>query len=153
MTKAAASLAAAVLAAGVLSQPGAAKAQPYAYPPDPVAWMVGPGYYGFSGYPVARAAVSLGPFGGRLWAATTPSRALKALGGGSKSALESAARRAGLTICQWPENPTDADAYAPNLICKRTPDRKAPCFPLSARSPGREGASGAWSAGVISSPA
>ena len=51
MKKAAATLAAVVLAAGVLAQPGAAEAQPYAYPPDPVAWMVGPGYYGFSGYP------------------------------------------------------------------------------------------------------
>jgi hypothetical protein len=51
MTKAAVSLAAAVLAASILSQPGGARAQPYVYPPDPVAWMVGPGYYGFSGYP------------------------------------------------------------------------------------------------------
>jgi hypothetical protein len=51
MTKAAASLAAAVLGLCILSQPSAGWAQPYAYPPDPVAWMVGPGYYGFSGYP------------------------------------------------------------------------------------------------------
>jgi hypothetical protein len=51
MTKATASLAAGVLALAVLSQPGAAEAQPFAYPPEPVAWMVGPGYFGFSGYP------------------------------------------------------------------------------------------------------
>jgi len=49
MIKAAPSLAAAVLALGVLSQPSAAEAQPY--PPEPVAWMVGPGYFGFSGIP------------------------------------------------------------------------------------------------------
>ena len=39
MTKVAASLiGAAVLALGVLCQPGAAKAQPYAYPPERVDW-------------------------------------------------------------------------------------------------------------------
>ena len=103
MTKAAASLAAAVLGLGVLSQPSAAEAQPYAYPPDPVAWMVGPGYFGFSGFPWP-GPPSLGPFGGRLWAATTPSRALKALGGGSKSAPESAARRPGSPNCQSRRN-------------------------------------------------
>jgi hypothetical protein len=52
MTKAPASFAAAaVLALGVLSQPTAAKAQPLAYPPERVDWMVGPGFSGFSGYP------------------------------------------------------------------------------------------------------
>jgi hypothetical protein len=29
----------------------AAKAQPYDYPPERVDWKVGPGYFGFSGYP------------------------------------------------------------------------------------------------------
>jgi hypothetical protein len=53
MTRAAASLMGAVLALGILSQPGAAKAQPYAYPPERVDWMVGPGYFGFSGHPWA----------------------------------------------------------------------------------------------------
>jgi hypothetical protein len=48
---AAASLAAGVLALGVLCHPGAAKAQPYAYPPERVDWMVAPGYFGFSGFP------------------------------------------------------------------------------------------------------
>ena len=47
---AAASLAAAVLALGVLCQPGAAKAQPM-LPAERVDWMVGPGYFGFSGFP------------------------------------------------------------------------------------------------------
>jgi hypothetical protein len=51
MGKAAVSLAAAVLALGVLSQPGVAEAQPYSYPPERVEWMVGPGFFGFSGYP------------------------------------------------------------------------------------------------------
>ncbi|MGH6799015.1 MAG: hypothetical protein ACREDI_11615 [Roseiarcus sp.] len=52
MTKAQGSLAAAaVFAVGVLSQPSAAKAQPIAYPPERVEWMVGPGYFGFSGFP------------------------------------------------------------------------------------------------------
>jgi hypothetical protein len=52
MTKAAASFAvAAVVALGVLSQASAAKAQPYVYPPQRVDWMVGPGYFGFSGFP------------------------------------------------------------------------------------------------------
>ena len=51
VTKAAASLAAAVLALGVLSQASVAEAQSFAYPPDPAAWLVGPGYFGFSGYP------------------------------------------------------------------------------------------------------
>ena len=52
MTKAAVSLAAAsVLALGVLSLPGAAEAQPYAYPPQRVDWTVGQGFFGFSGYP------------------------------------------------------------------------------------------------------
>lgn len=45
------SLVAAVLAIGVLTAAGAAEAQPSAYPPWPVAWMVGSGYFGFSGYP------------------------------------------------------------------------------------------------------
>jgi hypothetical protein len=49
--KAAAWLPAAILAVGVLSQPSAAEAQPLAYPPERVAWMVGPGYFGFSGIP------------------------------------------------------------------------------------------------------
>ena len=53
MVKAAASLAvAALLAIGVNGQPGAAQAQPYgAYPPERVDWKVGPGYFGFSGFP------------------------------------------------------------------------------------------------------
>jgi hypothetical protein len=51
MIKATASLASVVLALSLLSRPGAAEAQPFAYPPEPVAWMVGPGYSGFSGYP------------------------------------------------------------------------------------------------------
>jgi hypothetical protein len=52
MGKAAVSLAAAaILAVGVLAPPSAAGAQPYSYPPERVEWMVGPGYFGFSGYP------------------------------------------------------------------------------------------------------
>ena len=50
MTKSAASLAA-VLALSVLWSAGAATAQPFSYPPNPVAWVVAPGYSGFSGYP------------------------------------------------------------------------------------------------------
>ena len=50
MTKAAASLGA-VLALGMVSPPSAAVAEPFSYPPQPVAWVVGPGYFGFSGYP------------------------------------------------------------------------------------------------------
>ena len=50
MGKAAVALAAAVVGLGVLSQPDAAKAQPYTYPPERVDWTVGPGYFGFSGY-------------------------------------------------------------------------------------------------------
>ena len=54
MAKAVASFAAAaVLALGVLSLPSAAQAQPYAYPPERVDWMVAPGFFGFSGYPWA----------------------------------------------------------------------------------------------------
>jgi hypothetical protein len=48
--KSAASLVA-VLALGILSPPSEAWAEPFAYPPKPVAWLVGPGYFGFSGYP------------------------------------------------------------------------------------------------------
>jgi hypothetical protein len=52
MTRAAALfMAAAVLALGVVSQSGAAKAQPYGYPPERVDWTVAPGFFGFSGYP------------------------------------------------------------------------------------------------------
>ena len=51
MTRAQASLTAAILALAVLSQPGEAFAQPLAYPPEHVAWRVGPGYFGFSGIP------------------------------------------------------------------------------------------------------
>jgi hypothetical protein len=51
MTKAAASFAAAVLALSVLSQWGSAEAGALAYPPHPVAWIVGPGSFGFSGIP------------------------------------------------------------------------------------------------------
>jgi hypothetical protein len=38
-----------VLTLGALSPPSAAVAEPY--PPRPVAWIVGQGYSGFSGYP------------------------------------------------------------------------------------------------------
>ena len=52
MTKAAASLmGAAVLALGVISLSSAAQAQRWVYPPERVDWKVGPGYFGFSGYP------------------------------------------------------------------------------------------------------
>ena len=52
MTKAAASLmGAAVLALGVLALPNTAEAQRWAYPPERVDWKVGPGFFGFSGYP------------------------------------------------------------------------------------------------------
>jgi hypothetical protein len=44
-------LAAAVLTLALLSQPGSGRAQSFAYPPNPVAWVVGPGYSGFSGIP------------------------------------------------------------------------------------------------------
>jgi hypothetical protein len=51
MTTATASLAAAILALDLLSQPSAAEAEPFAYPPQPVAWIVGPGHFTYSGYP------------------------------------------------------------------------------------------------------
>lgn len=52
MTKAAASfMAAAVLGLGVLCQVSAAKAQIYTYPHERAGWIVGPGFFGFSGYP------------------------------------------------------------------------------------------------------
>jgi hypothetical protein len=52
MTKAAASfVGAALFGLGALGQLGEAKAQPYTYPPERVDWMVGPGYFGFSGIP------------------------------------------------------------------------------------------------------
>ena len=52
MTRAAASLmGAAVLALGVVCQPGPATAQIYTYPHERTGWMVGPGFFGFSGYP------------------------------------------------------------------------------------------------------
>jgi hypothetical protein len=52
MTKAAASLAAvALLGLSAIGGPSAAKAQPYDYPPERVDWKVGPGYFGFSGFP------------------------------------------------------------------------------------------------------
>jgi hypothetical protein len=51
MTKAKGWLTAAVLALGVVAQAGAGWAQPAAYPPNPVDWVVAPGYSGFSGIP------------------------------------------------------------------------------------------------------
>jgi hypothetical protein len=53
MIKAAAAsvVGAAVLALGVLSQPTAAEAQIYTYPHEGGGWTVGPGFFGFSGYP------------------------------------------------------------------------------------------------------
>jgi hypothetical protein len=52
MTKAAASLmGAAFLAFGVISLSSAAQAQRWVYPPERVDWKVGPGSFGFSGYP------------------------------------------------------------------------------------------------------
>ena len=52
MTKAAASLlGAAFLALGLISLSSAAEAQRWVYPPERVDWKVGPGYFGFSGYP------------------------------------------------------------------------------------------------------
>jgi len=55
MTKASALFALAAAAAlAVLSQSGAAKAQPYGHYAGPQGnWIVGPGYFGFSGYPWA----------------------------------------------------------------------------------------------------
>ncbi len=53
MTKASASLAAALLALAALSQPCAAGTVPYPYPPDRVAWTVASGLFGYSGTPVA----------------------------------------------------------------------------------------------------
>ena len=50
MTKGAASLVA-IFALGVFSAPSEALAEPFAYPPQPVAWIVSPGYFGFSGIP------------------------------------------------------------------------------------------------------
>jgi hypothetical protein len=49
VTKSAAALVV-VLALCALSPPSAV-AQPFAYPPNPVAWIVAQGYSGFSGYP------------------------------------------------------------------------------------------------------
>jgi hypothetical protein len=43
--------AAAIVGLGLLAQTGAARAQRYAYPHARVGWMVGPGFFGFSGYP------------------------------------------------------------------------------------------------------
>ena len=52
LSKAAVSLAAAaIVGLGLLAQPGAAQAQRYTYPHERVGWMVGPGFFGFSGYP------------------------------------------------------------------------------------------------------
>lgn len=52
MSKAAAVLAAAAIAGlGVFSQPDTADAQIYTYPHDRGGWTVGPGYFGFSGFP------------------------------------------------------------------------------------------------------
>jgi hypothetical protein len=52
MTKAAASLAAvALLGLSAIGGPSAANAEPYDYPPERVDWKVGPGYFGFSGFP------------------------------------------------------------------------------------------------------
>jgi hypothetical protein len=50
MGKAAVSLAVAIAGLGLLCEPGA-KAQPNGYPPERVDWTVGPGFFGFSGYP------------------------------------------------------------------------------------------------------
>jgi len=46
-----AALLVAVLATGALCPPSLAVAEPFTYPPNPVAWVVGPGYSGFSGIP------------------------------------------------------------------------------------------------------
>jgi hypothetical protein len=52
MTKAAVSMiGAAILALGVVSLSSAAQAQRWNYPPERVDWKVGPGFFGFSGYP------------------------------------------------------------------------------------------------------
>jgi hypothetical protein len=53
MPKAVASFAGAILVLGCLCQPRAAEAQPFGYPPNPVAWIVAEGFFGFSGYPWA----------------------------------------------------------------------------------------------------
>ena len=51
MTKAAASLAVTLLALDALSQPCSAEAQPFAYPPKRVAWIVGQGLFNYNGDP------------------------------------------------------------------------------------------------------
>ncbi len=53
MTKAAASVAVTLLVLGALSQPCPAEAQQSAYPPKRVAWIVGPGFFNYNGYPWA----------------------------------------------------------------------------------------------------
>lgn len=53
MGKVALSLAAAIAGLGVISQSGLANAQQYSYPHERMGWIVGPGYFGFSGYPWA----------------------------------------------------------------------------------------------------
>ena len=51
MTKAAASLAVTLLALDALSQPCSAEAQPFAYPPKRVAWIVGQRLFNYNGDP------------------------------------------------------------------------------------------------------
>jgi hypothetical protein len=52
MTKAAVSMiGAAILALGAVSLSSAAQAQGWNYPPERVDWKVGPGFFGFSGFP------------------------------------------------------------------------------------------------------
>jgi hypothetical protein len=65
MTKAKPSVAAAIFALCLLAQAGAAWAWSPTYPPNPVAWVVAEGYFGFSGIPWPGP-----PF---AWAIRTPS--------------------------------------------------------------------------------
>jgi len=51
MTKAQAWLGAVLIALAALSQSSSAEAQPSAYPPEPVAWIVAQGFSGYSGIP------------------------------------------------------------------------------------------------------
>ena len=126
MTKAAASLAAALVALGVLCPPSAAKAQPFAYPPNPVAWIVAPGYSGFSGIPWPGPPVWVADPDAELTAATSPRLALRAPGGRSKSARESAP--AATTSIDFVISGAVRWTFTRSRPSNRTPDRKARAF-------------------------
>ena len=84
MTKAAASLAVTLLALDALSRPCSAEAQPFAYPPKRVAWIVGQGLFNYNGRSLAWAAMGVANSDAEVWLLRLPPASGRRLAAGRR---------------------------------------------------------------------